>query len=400
MLPHKNTVVVLEDSVSDFGLIRERLISRNIDQVFRAESSEDAARTLDNGMTPGLAVVSVGSQTGDGIELIRSLKRRRPELQIIATGPAAIPELILGAVRAGAVEFLVRPLQSDELDQALDRVLRAADPRAGRGESIAVYSAKGGLGTTTVAVNLAFAMARVDARRRVALVDAVIHGGDVRVFLDIKPAHTIKDVAEDVVKQNGKSLDTLLHAYPGGVWVCADPNLPDEGELLDRASTGAVMTHLTDMFAHTVVDCEHNITDRTLAILDHADRIVMLTHLTVPAVRSLQRTLDLFSRLKYPDTKVVLVVNRYGAKGDVTLADFQKVIQRKILATLPNDYQATVTAAAHGLPVYQAAPKSKFAKALHVLATELTGRELLLTNGRKKRGVLAWRRSSRGGEKR
>lgn len=399
MKPHKNAVVVLEDSGSDWNVIRERLIARNVDQVRRAESPEDVVRSFDNGSSPSLAVVSVESANDHGFQLIKGLKRRRPDLQIIATGPSPDPELILGAVRAGAVEFLVRPLESGEVDEALDRVLRAVDPRAGGGKSIAVYSAKGGLGTTTVAVNLAFAIARLDARRRVALVDSVVHGGDVRVFLDVKPNHTIKDVAEDVLTQGGRALDTLLQAYPGGVWVCTDPNLPDEGELLDRSSTEAVMRHLTDLFGYTVVDCEHNMTDRALAILDSADRIVLLTHLTVPAVRSLQRTLDLFSRLKYPDDKVELVVNRHGAKGDITLSDFQKVIQREIRTTLPNDYQATVTAAAHGLPVHQAAPKSKFAKALDVLAAQLTGLDRPGA-GSKKRGLLTWGRSSKNGMQR
>lgn len=394
---HRNTVVVLEDSVTDFGVIQERLQSRNIEQVYRAQTADEVERSFNNGSAPGLAVVPVGSEAEDGFELIRSLKQRRPDVQIIATGPEALPELILGAVRAGAVEFLVHPLQSGEFDQALDRVLRAVDPKAGGGRSIAVYSAKGGLGTTTVAVNLAFAIARSDPRRRVALVDSVVHGGDVRVFLDVKPNHTIKDVAEDIITQNGKSLDTLLHACTGGVWVCADPNLPDEGELLDRPLTDAVMRHVSNLFGFTVVDCEHNMTERALAILDQADTIVVLTHLTVPAVRSLQRTLDLFSRLKYAEEKVALVVNRYGAKGDITLGDFQKVIQRKVLATLPNDYQATVTAAAHGLPVHQAAPKSKFAKALDHLAAQLTGVEPE-QNGWKK-GVLRWKRSENGNKR-
>ena len=392
MKPNKNSVIVLEDSSRDWDVIRARLLAHNVVKVRRAQSPEEVVRSFENGSSPNLAVVSVEHSDNGSIELIRGLKRRCPDLQVIATGPSPEPGLILSAVRAGAVEFLVRPLESGELDQALARVLRSTDSQSS-GKSIAVYSAKGGLGATTVAVNLAFAVARLDARQRVALVDSVVHGGDVRVFLDVKPNHTIKDVAEDVLTQDGKSVDTLLHAYPGGVWVCTDPNLPDEGELLDRSSTEEVMRHITNLFAYTIVDCEHNMTDRALAILDSADRIVVLTHLTVPAVRSLQRTLDLFSRLKYPEDKVELVVNRQGAKGDITLGDFQKVIQRDILAALPNDYQATVTAAAHGLPVHQVAPKSKFAKALDTLAAQLTGVGHPAAHGQK-RGFLKWNRSS------
>ena len=88
-------------------------------------------------------------------------------------------------------------------------------------------------------------------------------------------------------------------------------------------------------------------------------------------MRGLQRTLDVFARLNYPPEKVSIVVNRHGSKGDLTLSDLEKVIGRPVAATIPNDYRATIDAAARGLPIYQSAPKSKISSALDRLAANL-----------------------------
>ncbi len=367
----KSRAVVFETPTGDLELISKELAQRDCEDVLSLSWAE-ANKVFSNGASV-LAVVPIREGDERGINLIEKLRNGRPEMPVIATGPSQTPDLILRAVRAGAVEYLVQPLDSADLGPALDRVLQTVGLRTKPGRCIAVYSAKGGLGSTTVAVNLAFALARSTSDARVALVDLVVQGGDVRIFLDIKPAHTITDLVEQLDSLDRHELQTLLHAYPNRVWVCADPNMPDEGELLSGPRVSGVVHRLTHDFDYTVVDCEHMLNERTLAVLDAAHQIVLLTHLTLPAVRSLQRTLDLFARLDYPADKVTVVVNRFGSKGDLTLSDLEKVLDRPVKATLPNDYRATIDAAARGQPLQRIAPKSKIASALDQLAHNLMG---------------------------
>jgi len=361
--------IILDTSGRELDTIRQKLEEREYTEIL-ALAWPEATKVLHNGGS-GLAVVPIDVGDDTGIGRIEEMKRMRPEIPIIATGPAPIPDLILRAIRAGAIEFLVRPVQPTELAQALERIRFKTGLDRSYGKCIAVYTAKGGMGGTTLAVNTAFALARSEAERRVALVDLVVMGGDVRIFLDMKPERTIKDLAEEIDSLSRHELVRYLHPLEEGVYVCADPNLPDEGELLTGRRIVSVLRRLTQEFAYTVVDCEHTLNERTLAVLDFADEIVLITHLTLPAVRGLQRTLDVFARLNYPPEKVSIVVNRHGSKGDLTLSDLEKVLERPVTATIPNDYKATIDAAARGLPIYQSAPKSKIASALDRLAANL-----------------------------
>lgn len=370
MSESNSRAIILETSGRELDVIRQKLEEREYTEIL-ALAWPEVTKVLHNGGS-GLAVVPIDAGDDTGISRIEEMKRLRPEIPIIATGPAPIPDLILRAIRAGAIEFLVRPVQPIELGQALERIRIKTGRDTKHGKCVAVYTAKGGMGGTTLAVNTAFALARSQEDRRVALVDLVVMGGDVRIFLDMKPERTIKDLAEEIDSLSRHELVRYLHAFEEGVCVCADPNLPDEGELLTGRRIVSVLRRLTQEFAYTVVDCEHTLNERTLAVLDFADEIVLITHLTLPAVRGLQRTLDVFARLNYPPEKVSIVVNRHGSKGDLTLSDLEKVIERPVTATIPNDYKATIDAAARGLPIYQSAPKSKIASALDRLAEKLT----------------------------
>lgn len=369
MSDSNSRAIILETSGRELETIRQKLEEREYTEIL-ALAWPEATKVLHNGGS-GLAVVPIDVGDDAGIGRIEEMKRLRPEIPIIATGPAPIPDLILRAIRAGAIEYLVRPIQPVELGQALERIRIKTGQDRSYGKCIAVYTAKGGMGGTTLAVNTAFALARSAEERRVALVDLVVMGGDVRIFLDMKPDRTIKDLAEEIDSLSRHEMVRYLHAFEEGVCVCADPNLPDEGELLTGRRIVSVLRRLTQEFAYTVVDCEHTLNERTLAVLDFADEIVLIAHLTLPAVRGLQRTLDVFARLNYPPEKVSIVVNRYGSKGDLTLSDLEKVLERPVTATIPNDYKATIDAAARGLPIYQSAPKSKIASALDRLAENL-----------------------------
>ena len=138
-----------------------------------------------------LVVVPVEGITPDQLIALEREIRKDPKAAVIATAPSPQPDLILRVMRAGVHEFLVYPPKQEELAGAVERLMRRGATETQKGDIIAVYSGKGGLGSTSISVNLAQALGSQRADSRVALVDLVVTGGDVRVFLDLKPAYDL-----------------------------------------------------------------------------------------------------------------------------------------------------------------------------------------------------------------
>jgi pilus assembly protein CpaE len=297
---------------------------------------------------------------------------RREQAMLIGTAPKADPDLILRGMRAGVQEFLVSPPAQTDFAAAVDRLVRRSTTETQRGLVTAVYSSKGGLGTSTVALNLAYAYARNHPDRRVALADFVIGSGDVRVMLDLKPAYDIGDLVTKVDRVDEELLFAVLTATAGGVWILPASEREEVGDMLDATASASILNHLRAHF-NAVVDCEHHMSDRTLAAFDAADRIVLVTQLTVPALRSTKRSLELCERLGYPDAKLFVVVNRFHSGDVVTVNDARDVLGREVFWKIPNDYRAFADALTRGRPITDRDANSPLAKAFIQLAAKLGG---------------------------
>lgn len=299
--------------------------------------------------------------------------RKDTSVSIIGTAPAAETDLIIRAMRAGIHEFLVYPPSAEELAGAVERLMRRSNEAVDRGELVAVYSGKGGLGSTSVAVNLAqaFASNRTDAR--VALADLVVSGGDVRVFLNLKPAYDLSHLVAKGSQVDGELLNSILSPVPGGVWALPTSENPEPEEMFDAVSIGSILDLLRVHFAVTVADCEHHLSERTLTALDAADTILLVTHLSVASLRSTQRTLGLCRRLGYDEGKLCVVVNRYQSADVLPVQDAQELLKWPIYWKLPNDYRLSAASLTKGVPVAVEDPNSKLARSYKDLAAKLAG---------------------------
>ncbi len=309
------------------------------------------------------------------VELLALEREIRKDLEVSIIGTASFPDadLILRAMRAGIHEFLVSPPPPEELAGAVERLMRRMLGDVRKGELIAVYSAKGGLGTTTIAVNIAQAFANSRPDSRVALADLVVAGGDVRVFLNLKPSYDLTHLVAKGKLVDAELLNSILSPVPGGVWALPTSENPEPDELFDAATIGSILDLLRANFAVTVADCEHHLSERTLTALDAADRVLLVTDITVASLRSMQRTLGLCRRLGYPDNKVCVVVNRYQSADVLPLKDAENLLQRAIYWQLPNDYRLAAAAVTKGVPLVVHDPGSKLAHSYRDLAVKLGG---------------------------
>jgi pilus assembly protein CpaE len=320
-----------------------------------------------------LVIIPVEGVTPSQLVALEREIRRDTNTSVIATAPSAESDLIVRSMRAGVHEFLVYPPKPEELAGSVERLMRRSRNDAERGELIAVYSGKGGLGSTSIAVNIAQAFGAMRSDARVSLVDLVVTGGDVRVFLNLKPAYDLSHLIAKGSQIDAELLNSLLTPCPGGVWALPTGDSPEDEELFDSAAVGAILNLLRTHFSVTVVDCEHHLSEATLTALDAADRIVLVTHLSVPALRSTQRTLAVCKRLGYDDSKLCVVVNRYQSGDVLPVKDAEDLLQTSVYWKLPNDYRLSAAALTKGVPVSLEEPASKLARSYADLAKKLSG---------------------------
>jgi pilus assembly protein CpaE len=340
----------------------------------RAASVPDLASLLHVLREETIDLVIVPLQEMGAVELA-TLEREvlRAGTTVIGTAPQADPTLILQAMRAGVQEFLVQPPNPQEFSAAVDRLLRRGRAEVEQGTTYAVYSAKGGLGTTSVAVNLAFSLADANPNVRVALADFVVHGGDLRVHLNLAPAYDVGDLVARVERIDADLLSSILTPTESGVWLLPSSDRPEIAEMVDASAAATLIAELKKHFAYTVLDCEHYLTDRTLAALDAADRILLVTQLNVAALRGTQRTIALCERLGYGSDKLAVVVNRHQSSEVLTPADASTLLNMPIFHLLPNDFRTSDGAVSRGVPVGRYDKNARLTQSYASLVAKLTG---------------------------
>lgn len=288
------------------------------------------------------AIVALAEDAESSYRLIRTLDAAG--LRVIVIGPRKDADLILRAMREGAKEFV---LAGD--DESLKRVLRdhARPPRAtGFGTIYAVFPAKGGVGATTVATNLA---GTLQARgERTCLVDLNLNMGDVLAFLDLAGGYSIADVIGNMGRLDRELLDATLLRHDSGIHVLAQSHRIEESDRVDAEGIAQALQFLRQHYSAVVLDGLRSFDDVSVAAVDASDQIVLLVSQEVPAVRDAKRCVGLFKRLG-SEGKLKLVVNRYQKVNEINLGVISETVGLPVAATIANDYPAVIRAVNKGV---------------------------------------------------
>jgi pilus assembly protein CpaE len=311
---------------------------------------------------------------------------------VVVIGASKDPDLILGAMRAGAREFVVAS-DVPELVRVVTAQARPADVQAGLGAVITLFPPRGGVGATTLGVNLAASLAR--RGERVCLLDFDLYLGDVLSFLDLPGSYSITDVLANLAvgRLDGELLDTSVVRHGSGLRVLAQSGKAEEAESVRAADLVPMMEFLRRHYSYLVVDGVNGFDERSLAVLDASQLIVMVLTQDVPSVRSTKRCLELFRRLGYDDRKVKLVLNRYQRSSKITQAVIAEAVGMPVAHTVSNDFSSAIESINRGMVLQDLAPRSPLTRDIDALAPLLAGQQ---GGAEGKRGFLSGLWSKKG----
>jgi len=379
-------VMIVDDIVDTRDQLEKLLFfEKDIEVIAKAGTGREAI-ALDREQHPDVILMDINMPDMDGITATEAILRQSPAAQVIMMSVQGETDYLRRAMLAGAREFLTKPISADDLYKSIRHVhkLAAARPRttaavaptseqaAGNlGRIIAVFSPKGGVGTSVVAANLAVTI-RQQTGKKVALVDANVVFGDLSVILNLRSTKTIIDLAQRVEELDRDLLFDVLVTHTSQVKVLLAPPDPQRGELVSADHLRAILEALRQEFDYVVVDTPASFQDRTLAVLDMASRIVTLMTLEMHCIRNIKLFLEVADLLEYAREKVVLVLNKASNRTGIRAEEVEKNIQRKLVLQIGDAAQEVTFSINQGVPLVMSKPTHQFTRDLRVLARELT----------------------------
>lgn len=277
--------------------------------------------------------------------------------------------LILRAMRSGAYEYIAPgPEERDQLEAAIRRAARevAGAAQVRQGALLAVVGAKGGVGTSFAACQLAAALARQG--ERTALVDGHLRHGDVALYMDLSPKYDLASLASRDAALDVTYLHTALVSHSSGVAVLAAPKHPEDAEAVDVRCVEGVIDLLRSEFDWVIWDTPHDFDERSLRVLDQANPIVLVTNPDVPALNHMRMQLDLLARLGRQGDDIRVVLNRAESTASVSARDVKEFLKRPVDASIPNDYRRASACVNQGRTLHETAPRSAIEVAVDELA--------------------------------
>jgi pilus assembly protein CpaE len=298
---------------------------------------------------------------------------------------------------AGAREFLVKPFSSDELTASIRQVYSREQEKAiriaasapvvtaetggstgtsgedGEGRVIAIFSPKGGVGRTTIAVNLAVAAA-TELGRSVVLMDGSFQFGDVGVLLNLNPKNkSIVDLVPELEQGEPESIDTFVINHSSGVRVLLAPPSPEMAELITPSGVKRVIEALRRKHDLVIIDCTSWFNDTTLAILDAADAVLTILSLEITSIKNMRLFLEVADQLGYEQNKIKLVLNRADSTLGIRVTDVENSIGRKVDHTIVSDGRSVVYALNRGVPFFLSNREAQVSQDILRLASVISG---------------------------
>ena len=372
-MSEKIKVIIVDDlETTRESVIKLLQFEPNVTLVAEARTGVEAIETVRN-LRPDIVLMDINMPDMDGITASQRITGEFPDTQVIMMSVQSETDYIRRAMVAGARDFLTKPFSLDELLTAIHNAYqrklempatpamvqkrpaidgatpsRAAE-RVAQGNVITVYSPKGGAGCTTVAINTAVSLAR--RGHSTILMDGSLQFGDVNVALNLRAKTTIIDLVERSEELDAELITSVVTSHKSGLKVLAAPSRPEMAEAIKVHHVEALIKHLRQLYTFVIIDTGTRLDDITLAMLDGADKVLLVVQPELPGITHASRFLDLGNELGYTRDKVILVVNGVLSKQGISPNDVSRALKRPSPLVIPDDALFTREAINRGEPI-------------------------------------------------
>ena len=363
--------------VDDHTLFRNGLAAlmnefEELNVIFSAGNGEQMQQILAKSPLPDIILMDINMQDMDGITATEIIRKQTPYVQVVILSVQNDQNYMRRAMLVGARDFLTKPPMADELTSTIRRAGRLAHDEKAKvaqvistqvtnsghtssnndriqGKVIMVFSPKGGVGCTTVAVNLALALHNEETQS--ALVDANLQFGDVAIFLNEQGRNSILDLTPRVDELDQEIVsNVMIKNATTGLHILSAPAKPEFAEKINSEQISKLLVFLKSMFAYIIVDTSSYVNDITLAVLDVSDVIVLLSTQDIPSIKNNRLFLDLMSTLEIPKEKVVFSINKFDKRISISPEKIGENLKLQIAAVIPLDERVVIPSVNRGVP--------------------------------------------------
>jgi len=345
--------------------------------VGEAENGKEAV-ALAKRLRPDIVLMDINMPVMDGIEATRMISvEMAMTTAVVIISVQGEQEYLKEAMAAGARGYLVKPFSADELVSAIRRThdmeiqrrtqLMPNIPLQNKlGRIIAIYSAKGGVGKTTIAVNLAAELGK-EQGRKVVLVDLDLQFGDVAIMLDTSPVRTIADVAREE-EVDSDTVEACLLRHGTGICGLASPLRPEQAETVTGRHVQAILGLLAESYDFVIVDLSQRLDDISLAGLDMADIILLVASTDLPSIKNAKASIEIMESLGYESKMIKLALSRPSREHGLDISEIEKTLKRKVDVQIPNEERVVFPSVNKGAPFVVSSPAAKVSIAIRDLA--------------------------------
>jgi pilus assembly protein CpaE len=366
-------LIIIDSDRNARSCVKHYLEARGVRIIGEAGDLKAGERLVQE-LHPDAVIVELPDDAADTVDFVKRTREELLSIGVIIARYQPSPQVILACMGAGAHEFVGRPLDELDVERAVAHAGRLMENSGGNGKTggamFSIFSSKGGVGATSIAANLAVALARQSGGTTV-LVDMSFQFGDLGLMFNQPPKYSLTDALEKGSLDQSK-LRSIICEHESGVSLVTVATSPDVAQEITRQHIVELFEALNTIFDYVVVDIGRFLDDRTVEVLESSDAILLISTLDVPSIRNVNKYLDMFSRLELDSKKIHLVLNRHNKKSLLSLRDMEKALKRSVFWIIPNDFEPMSLGIDEGTPAILEASRSKLAHSFKLLAEACT----------------------------